>query len=264
MKKRCAYCNKEKPLTKEHVWPKCLLERIDNIGAHFSVKSQKVHGADYIVKDVCHECNNVLLSELDDYFCYLFDIYFKDVVWSPDEVIHFEYDYNLLSRALLKIAYNTSRSGISDPKILAKTAPYILGKTKVYPKLILLMEIISPTQITGIGIDEIKSTIVQPPTYRSALMKLTTPNGNRVLPRLVGINSYYFHLLIIKTSLSQKMKARIKKEALDALSGAVCLDGKSSATLRMCDRDGLSSMAPRLLQHHGEYGDFFRNKRKKN
>ncbi len=263
MKKHCAYCGEEKPLTKEHVWPKCMLERIDSIVAHFSVKSQKVHGADYAVNDVCEDCNNRRLSVLDNYFCSLYDIYFHKTVWSEHDTITFEYDYNLLSRSLLKIAYNTSRSGISDPKHLAKTSPYILGETQVCSRLILFLEIISPTQISGVGSTEIKSTIVPPPTYRSALMKITTPMGKLVLARLVGINSYYFHLLITKSSMSIKRKEKIKNEFIKELPGAVCLNGKNSVNIQMSERDGLSSMMPRLLNHFDEYGEFFEKKRKK-
>ncbi len=201
------------------------------------------------------------MSELDEYLCNLFDIYFQNIILSKDELICFEYDYNLLSRAPLKIAYNTSRCGTSDPKVLAKTAPYILGKTSTYPRLILLMEIISPTQIIEIGHDGIKSTIMEPLAYRSALMRLTTPNGNQVLARLVGINSYYFHLLLLKNTTPMKMKERIRNEALEALPGSVCLNEKSSVSLKMSERDGITSMMPRLLHHFHEYGNFFNNKR---
>src|SRR3989304_9350062 len=120
----CAYCKEDKKLTREHVWPNCVLKRRKYITAHFSVKSEKVHGADYIVKDVCEECNNIILSKLDNYFCQLYDQYLQHKI-DPEMEIEFKYDYNLLSRALLKIAYNTARLGISDTTVLSNTSPYI-------------------------------------------------------------------------------------------------------------------------------------------
>ena len=52
MSKRCAYCDQPGKLTREHVWPKCFMEREGHEAAHFSVVTQSVHKADYVVKDV--------------------------------------------------------------------------------------------------------------------------------------------------------------------------------------------------------------------
>jgi hypothetical protein len=263
MKKRCAYCNEEKPLTREHIWPKCFLEKRENVTAHFSVKGQKVHGSDYVVKDVCSDCNNIILSKLDSYFCELYDEYFHKIV-DNDEQILFDYDFNLLSRALLKIAYNTSRGGVSDPSILAKTAPYIIGRKDTYKELIIILEIVSPTGLMGIGKNGINYNIIPPLGYRSALTRLTTPNGHKVLSRLVGVNSYYFHLFIPNCSLTQEELNIIEGEALETLKEAVSLNDKSQITIKMCDRDGLSTMIPRIVNHFDDYKKYFDSKSIKN
>ena len=55
MSKKCAYCDQPGKLTREHVWPDCFLEREGREAAHFSVATQSVHGADYVVKNVCQQ-----------------------------------------------------------------------------------------------------------------------------------------------------------------------------------------------------------------
>ena len=155
----CAYCKKDKKLTREHVWPDCFLEKRQNITAHFSVKDQKVHGADYVVKDVCEDCNGVKLSTLDKYFCELADNYF-DKTYTTDDALHFEYDYNMLSRALLKIAYNTARAGVTEPTVLSNASSYILGETNTLSGLVILLELVGPNEIMAIGDSDFTKEIV--------------------------------------------------------------------------------------------------------
>ena len=65
MSKKCAYCDQPGKLTRERVWSDCFWEREGREAAHFSVATQSVHGADYVVKNVCQQCNSTLLAPLD-------------------------------------------------------------------------------------------------------------------------------------------------------------------------------------------------------
>src|SRR5437879_13415078 len=77
---KCAYCDRAGTPTKDHVWPECFLERFGRGAvAGFSVKAQRVHGADYVVNDVCPACNSGPLSLLDTYFCKLYDESFHEL-----------------------------------------------------------------------------------------------------------------------------------------------------------------------------------------
>lgn len=258
----CSYCGRGRKLTKEHVWPDCFLKRRKDISAHFSVKNMKVHGADYVVRDVCEECNNIILSELDSYFCRLYDRFFNKVVGPADEVI-FEYDFNRLSRVLLKIAYNSSRIGITDPTVLASTAPFIIGKDPVPDGLMVLLEIVSPTTIFSIKDKEIICKEIPPLAYRSALTKLMTPHGNKVLSRLVGVNSYYFHLFVPNQSLTTTEIMTIREEALRTLCGAVCLNNAKQVKIGMSRRDGLGTLFPQIISEFDQYKEFFDQERTK-
>jgi len=103
MAKECAYCGSAGPFTDDHVWPSCFLDRFGRHAAHFSVRGQQVHGADYVVKDVCKTCNSERLSPLNAYFCRLYDEYFR-FLHDFDSEVTFRYDFNLLARSLLKIS----------------------------------------------------------------------------------------------------------------------------------------------------------------
>src|SRR5688572_21591733 len=122
----CAYCGLESVPTRDHVWPKCFLEKVGRGShAHYSPKSGKVHGADYLVKDVCAACNNNKLSVLDTYFCNLYDKYFC-LPRDSDSVVEFSYNFHLLFRSLLKIAFNTARSASTEVQPLVRLAKYVL------------------------------------------------------------------------------------------------------------------------------------------
>ena len=128
MIKTCAFCGQERKFTKEHVWPSCFTDRVGRDSAHYSPKSGKVHGSDYIVRDVCSECNNVHLAKLDDYFCSFYDRHLS-VPLGADQTVILNYDYDLLCRVLLKIAYNTARSAGSDSAPFRRLLSYILHYT---------------------------------------------------------------------------------------------------------------------------------------
>jgi hypothetical protein len=258
----CAYCKKDKKLTKEHVWPDCFLKKRQHISAHFSVKGEKVHGADYVVKDVCEDCNSIILSELDKYFCELTDKYFQNTI-DPDEDIYFEYDYNLLSRALLKIAYNTARAGVSDPTALSNASSYILGESTSFNGLIILLELVGPNEIIAIGEHDVIKEVVPPLGYRSALMKLTTPNGHKVLSRLVSVDAYYFHLLVPLRDLTADEINQIKDEALGTLDGAVHINDEGIVKVKVCDRIWVNTIFPRIEAYRKDYKIFFETERNK-
>ena len=103
----CAYCNRKKDGTKEHIIPAGILDLFPE--CDISIRNDVVFKGDLTIKDVCSECNNDKLGPLDAYGKKLIsDLFLKE--YKRDEKLTFEYDYQLLSRWLLKICYNYSRS----------------------------------------------------------------------------------------------------------------------------------------------------------
>ncbi len=261
MVKVCAYCDEEKPLTNDHVWPSGFLDRMGRRSAHHSPKSGKVHGADYVVGDVCARCNNELLSKLDAYFCRLYDEQIG-LPKGPNESVLFHYDYDLLLRSLLKIAYNTARSAGSETAPFKRLRPYILSGGDPPDGIALIAELVSPSYIAGASGDGLSVTEIRPTMYRSARCELRTPHGDAVLLRFVAVSSFFFHLLLARDVSNFEPFRKAQEEFLAGIDGAVLLEsGKDSALLRSSPQDSLSSMLPLLMAKRSEYREFFEKRK---
>jgi hypothetical protein len=97
--------------------------------ARLSSRAKKVFSGDMTIADVCSDCNNGPLSELDAYICALYDQYFFRFPERGD-VVDFEYDWSLLGRWLLKISYNAARMTGIDAEVLTRFADAIVGTDK--------------------------------------------------------------------------------------------------------------------------------------
>jgi hypothetical protein len=73
------------------------------------------------------------LTSLDTYGVSLVKEYFVEEIFDPDAVLSFTYDYNLLSRWLMKVFYNSQRSNKRDLSIFHDQLDYIrnIGPSKV-------------------------------------------------------------------------------------------------------------------------------------
>lgn len=257
----CAYCDAAGPLTRDHVWPECFLERTGRQGAHFSHQSRRAHGADYTVADVCPKCNNVLLSPLDTYFCQLYDEYFVQA-HGPGAAIAFTFEYHLLVRALLKIAYNSARSAGSDDSYLRELRSYIKDGSPAPGQLAVFAELVSPTVVAEPTLPD--GVRLQLPTnfYRSAITKLLTPNGDRVHARIVAVGSFYFHLLFPARSMADGEFEGAALELGAYVRGTVRLSAaESQMTLRSSPQDAISSIVPHIHQNEEAYRRFFNRRR---
>ena len=245
------------------MWPEGFLARVGKGFAHYSPKSGRVHGADYIVRDVCATCNNVKLSVLDAYFCSLYDKYFYDSKGS-DTIIEFFYDFDLLLRSLLKIAYNTARSSGSETRPLENTASFILDGGKAPEGVVLVAELVSPSYIRDGANPGSAPVEVRPTMYRSGRGLLQTRNGESVLVRIVAVGSFFFHIILARDRDNLVQFSSAVSEFLTGVTGATLVDpGKQSVVLRSSPQDSLSSMMPLLTAKKEQYGKFFESRRKK-
>ena len=260
---RCAYCSEECSPTREHVWPEGFLDRVRKTGqgfAHYSPKSGVVHGADYIVRDVCTTCNNIKLSGLDQYFCALYDQYFYDPKGS-DAVVEFFYDFDLLLRSLLKIAYNTARSAGSETKPFERTTKYILDGGTSPNGIALIAELVSPSYVAATPWSTPHE--IRPTAYRSARGLLKTQNAEAVLVRIVAVGSFFFHLLLARDQNNLDPFGAAVSEFLASIRGTTLVDpSKPSIMLRSSPQDSLRSMMPLLNAKWEQLREFFDLRRK--
>lgn len=260
----CAYCGSQSAPSRDHVWPKCFLEKVGRRRyAHYSPKSGKVHGADYVVKDVCANCNNVKLSVLDSYFCDDYERYFR-IPRDADSVVEFQYDFDLLLRALLKIAYNTARSAGSEAQPLARLARYVLDGGRTPEGVALVAELVSPTYLPDRSHPSAPPKKVLPTMYRSMRAELSTKHGANIAVRVVAVGSFFFHLLISRDPNDLETFQRAVDEFLSGLDGTVRLTAEATvAVLHSTRRDSLSSMIPLLAAKRIQYRKFFDGRRTK-
>ena len=258
-KPHCAYCDSDGPLTKDHAWSSAFLDKVGRDGAHFSQKSGRVHGSDYVVRDVCESCNNSRLSVLDQHLCRLYDDYFAEPR-DFNTTLTFHYDFDLLARTLLKVAYTSARVAGTDAAPLSRVRDYILGVASRPRQLAVYLEIVSPTLVQPEEAGAANK--VFPMMYRSAVTRLLTPNGSSVHTRIVAVNSFYFHLMLPVETLSDQVFDEAALELPAFIEGVVRLDpSKSSTIVSSSPQDGISSIAPLIQANIEQYREYFARKR---
>lgn len=261
MAKTCAYCDTRGRLTKDHVWPECFLDRIGRGAAHFSHQTGRAHGGDYVVADVCDKCNNAILSELDAYFCRLYDFFFAEAR-DFESVVLFQYDYHLLTRSLLKIAYNSARAAGSEDSYLRQIRKYILRGEPAPTKLALFAELVSPTLVVDSARPSGTRAVLPSGFYRSAITQLLTPHGSLVRTRIVAVNSFYFHLVFPNGSLTDTQFEEAAAELGSHIAGVVRLTPASADVLvKSSPQDAISSAVPHIQKNRDTYRDFFRRRK---
>lgn len=126
--KKCAFCGSVNELTGEHVIPNGLIKLFPEQDITFMEKTKYKDNEGLTINDVCKECNNIKLGILDEYGVSLIKKYFYKS-YKEDDSLTFEYDYDLLGRWLLKIAYNLERVK-KQQSIILNSIKYILDGVK--------------------------------------------------------------------------------------------------------------------------------------
>ncbi|MDM5197875.1 hypothetical protein QUF79_07585 [Fictibacillus enclensis] len=125
----CAYCKEERPLTREHIYPENLINKFPEADFAFIGldKAFKLSPKKHVIKDVCGECNNGELSKLDSYGIDFIMKYFSTES-GPGDILNIEYNYDYLSRWVLKNTYNAVREFENkDPGWLNTNSKFIIN-----------------------------------------------------------------------------------------------------------------------------------------
>jgi hypothetical protein len=106
----CIYCGQEGKMTREHILPSFIYEYQYSTASGKTIgwqeKSKKMISVEAKIKDVCFHCNNVVLCNLDGYVKNMLERsgFFTECFLK--EKVNIDYNYSLLSRWLLKVAFN--------------------------------------------------------------------------------------------------------------------------------------------------------------
>lgn len=195
-------------MTNEHLFSTCLLERTSEIidSAKTARMPEKLIGPDLKIKDVCKECNNEKLSELDTYICELYDRHFEHIV-EPGEIIDFSYDYDLLSRWLLKTAYNASRAQKPGEAtdVLQEYTSFMLGEARRPQNLVIYVLMILPHEKQPPS----KSQGQKLPTFMGAQSSAVNPsNADRLSQHLLLLRSYVFYVFTLSDNRLERRRQK--------------------------------------------------------
>lgn len=244
----CAYCEVDKSkLTKEHLWPACLHKRIDTanrsyIGARnlfYLAKINRIILGEPQIKDVCANCNNRTLSVLDAYICKLWDNYFNRIVEAGYDVT-FQYDYNLLSRWLLKMCFNSSRIHKSDLIHLRNCRHYILGAGRHPENVKIHLQLVKPSNFTADEREAMQVAGLPISRYEPRLNRVghatygTRAGVGRVI-RAVHLQSYLFLIHVFPLNVTPNNRMRDLEDFQTAMPFAVGLNADSDSCTVRCE-----------------------------
>lgn len=209
--KKCAYCDIKTKLTKEHIWPKCIIKRIPELTFRYVGSQEKFVRSELVISDVCSKCNNEKLSKLDSYFCSLYDKYFKDFHEEKKEFV-FEYEYDLLLRSLLKIIFNSSRTIDREDNFFERFKHFILDGNESWENIIITLDIITPWITDG--------EKVYPKSLRCGIVDVGITNENFII-RAISVNSFYFYVLISKDKTLSSTLVEELKSIFNRIPGSI-------------------------------------------
>jgi hypothetical protein len=150
MPNACAYCRKIDKLTREHLYPKFLHDKIEGKYSGYNESADKVTSGERTIKDVCLTCNNKALSKLDNYGVQYFQLNNLDHTFIDETSAEVYYDFDSLLRWVLKISYNSFRTVETPDNPFASLISYILnGRQRPKRKFVrLYLELIRGHKLT--------------------------------------------------------------------------------------------------------------------
>lgn len=222
---KCIYCERNNLLTNEHVLPRWLYQYTESQNIQLLQASpDKLLKVQQTIKDVCQQCNNGVLSELDNYAKEKYENFFSNFVFN-NQTVTFEYDYDLLVRWLLKVSFNSARANGGDYDSFLEYRDYILTGNNRPPRMTVFLQLITPYIFSekdkmNVKDESIKALGYLPPNFtRISRLDDTASIGinkdNYNLIRMVMLNSYNFYILIpsdnIKSREDWKNELRVFK-----------------------------------------------------
>ncbi|PSU69846.1 hypothetical protein C9J22_13285 [Photobacterium phosphoreum] len=255
----CAYCKNDEKLTREHVIPSFMYKfQKSQIGTYigWNEKAGKMLPSEIIIKDVCGECNNVKLGELDSYAQEFFmsNGIMVDNFVKPNIVL--SYNFHHLLRWLLKISYNSSRSSGSHPELFDKYISYILDNdlSQCNQDCFLMVGLVKPRIIDKSKIQEFRENNravssngeINPFHVR---ISVVVHDDNSFVMRLVVIGALMFFIPLFKQEMNIGFK-KSKIKLFQKINKNVVLidDKKNMQTLKLMDIDFIDAYAAQVTR----------------
>ena len=229
--RRCAYCGGSTDLTNEHVVPDFYHKTFgETISIVKTPSGDKAIPSPQEIGDVCANCNNVGLSRLDDYLAALTKKYFSTIVHAGDRV-RFECDFDLLLRALLKVAYNVARTRNWPISIFQDAREFILGEKPLPHGFRMFLQLLIPTPARKTQLPVTLGTTEVPPLpWRADLYDVSSFPG-LLFACSISFMSYRSFILREDMNVPAAVRKRSVVGWLKQNKGATELTNKGSATV---------------------------------
>ncbi len=133
----CAYCKQDRQATREHVIPAftyAFQQQLEQSVIGWNEVVQGMVRGEAKVKDVCAECNNGTLSELDSYGKRLLSDSGLFVQNYTKKTLTLRYDYAPLLRWLLKVSFNSSRTDGAHSSLFEDYIAFVRGQSTPPPR----------------------------------------------------------------------------------------------------------------------------------
>lgn len=198
----CAFCGRNNgKRSKEHLWPRALSRRVSQQWAmqksiFWLRKIDKGVSKEPEIRDVCAECNNGPLSELDSYICTFYDAYLART-YEEGEVVSVSIDYDRLLRWLLKLCFNSSRIHQKDEFVFKSLRQYILGSAPTPETPMLFVQLVPPGMIPDVDFRRIPKHLGLDRTFypvgnRVGFLMYESMDGRRKILRAVHLRAFSF------------------------------------------------------------------------
>ncbi len=239
---KCAYCDFEGKMSREHIIPKGFIEHMNfkQPTVWFDKAPTRVINAELTVKDVCPCCNNGELSKLDSYALNLI-LKYNEQLSIVTKKIYFKYNYNLLIRWLMKICYNSARANDAkyDINQYEKNVDFIMDRGKTESNISVFAMYIGTGclnkelaefchHLKGIENDAID-------WFRIGPFKLVESASYYCASRCIIINSFAFFILVCEEDKNHEM-SNLKNGIKQRYENAVELTTNGKVWLKRDDK----------------------------
>ncbi len=254
----CSYCEQDRKLTKEHIFPSFLCEYNNSISRGgqpigWREKPQKMVEGDAVVKDVCADCNNVVLSKYDGHAKNVLDnagIFRRNYL---DDTLTLEYDYKLFSRWLLKLAFNSSRASGIQEKEFGDLKKHIIEETSEASHIFILVGLFSPVKLTeeernkyGLALDEADGNFINPFQLR---FSWPVNIQKHVSIKQIVIGAMLFRVFVFDKNITRQNRKDLLNKYLETMKGMSLLrKNKSKLQVKQIKESFLDSMVPHMLR----------------
>lgn len=153
----CAYCQSNEKMTREHILPKFIYnfqKQFDDF-VGWNDAAGKMVQSEHLIKDVCANCNNGVLSELDAYAKLFMEKNGILVRNYRETELQLKYNYDRILRWMLKVSFNSARRTNKQSALFDGLHDYIIGRADIPKnKLVIMAQLLNSVDARNVQAHE--------------------------------------------------------------------------------------------------------------